>query len=162
MRREFKLLYNGNMMLNTMSKPVEFPLSEEDKELINDLKDYMEKELPKAQGISAIQIGIDKRFAVLCINGKRFVIINPTVKSKIGIQISEESCLSVDYSKNNRDYYKVKRPLAAVIEYYDINGTKRSIRTNKHDTRVYCHEIDHMNGILINNIGKFYCTKIVN
>lgn len=162
MSKKFKLLYNGNKVLNSVSSELTFPLSNFEKSLINDLTDYMEKETPTAQGLSAVQVGICKRFAIMYINSKRFVIINPIVKYKFAIQISKESCLSVDYSKNNRDYYKVKRPLFAIIEYYDINGNKKSIFTNKHDTRIYCHEIDHMNGILINNIGKFYCTKIVN
>ena len=37
-----------------------------------------------------------------------------------------------------------------------MNGIKHELKVNKHDIRVYCHEIDHMNGILITDKGK-YC-----
>lgn len=133
-----------------------FPLTKNDIKEIETVKDFLLSEHNTAQGISAIQVGIAKRFAIIKLGKKPFVIINPVVESTIGLQDSKESCLSTDKSSAARDYYKLKRPLRGVILYYDMNGIKHEIKANKHDIRVYCHEIDHMNGILITDKGKYY------
>lgn len=133
-----------------------FPLTDDDIKEIEAVKDFLLTEYSTAQGISAIQVGIAKRFAIIKLGKKPFVIINPSVESIIGAQESKESCLSTDKSSVTRDYYKLKRPLRGIISYYDMNGVKHEINANKHDIRVYCHEIDHMNGILITDSGKYY------
>lgn len=133
-----------------------FPLTDDDIKEIEAVKDFLLTEYSTAQGISAIQVGIAKRFAIIKLGKKPFVIINPSVESIIGVQESKESCLSTDKSSVTRDYYKLKRPLRGIISYYDMNGVRHEINANKHDIRVYCHEIDHMNGILITDSGKYY------
>ena len=143
-------------MLKVISQELVFPLTENDVEEIEAVKDFLLTEHNTAQGISAIQVGITKRFAIIKLGKKPFVIINPVVESTVGIQVSNESCLSTDKSYVTRDYYKLKRPLRGVISYYDMSGIKHEIKANKHDIRVYCHEIDHMDGILITDKGKYY------
>ena len=143
-------------MLKVISQELMFPLTEDDVKEIEAVKDFLLSEHATAQGISAIQVGIAKRFAIIKLGKKPFVIINPVVESTVGVQVSNESCLSTDKSSAARDYYKLKRPLRGVISYYDMNGIKYEIKANKHDIRVYCHEIDHMNGILITDSGKYY------
>lgn len=151
-----EVLRQGNGLLKVISQELVFPLTENDVEEIEAVKDFLLTEHNTAQGISAIQVGITKRFAIIKLGKKPFVIINPVVESTVGIQVSNESCLSTDKSSATRDYYKLKRPLRGVISYYDMSGIKHEIKANKHDIRVYCHEIDHMNGILITDKGKYY------
>lgn len=151
-----EVLRSDSVLLKSISRELVFPLTDSDIREIESVKDFLLSEHNTAQGISAIQVGILKRFAIIKLGKKPFVIINPAVESTIGVQESKESCLSTDKSSTARDYYKLKRPLRGIISYYDMNGVKHEIKANKHDIRVYCHEIDHMNGILITDKGKYY------
>ena len=158
--RLFKINDHDGSILLEKSEEVLFPMEREDTSKINELIGFMLKVNPKAQGISAIQVGWKKRIAIIKLGRSNpFVIINPVISDKFGVQISTESCLSTDKSDEYHDYYKVKRPLRAKILYYDINGGLHEVTAYKKEVRVFCHEIDHMDGITIDQIGKYYTSE---
>lgn len=153
MKNKLKVLHCPCSILNNISKEVRFPLSKEDTHQINDLLEFVKKEYPTAQGMSAIQVGIEKRFYLVRPHKRWKVIINPEFMWMLGEQLSNESCLSVDPDKKKNIYFKVNRPLFGVIKYYNLNGRKKIKFLSKRIVRIYCHELDHLNGITIDMVG---------
>ena len=90
-------------------------------------------------GLASIQIGIPVRFAWYIVNGKEGVLLNPIINKKWGSDIAKEGCLSIPnkYTEKER---------AWTIEYI-TNGKKK--KANGFLARLIQHEIDHMNGILV-------------
>lgn len=148
--------------LREISKEVVFPLSEEDKKHIDEMLEYLtnsqieelaEKyDLRPGMGLSAIQLGIPKRYFVVVNEydeGKfeNYVIINPKIVSnsveKIYVELGE-GCLSV-----NREIDGIVPRYARVtVEGYDELGNKIRVRAREEVAIAFQHEIDHLNGIL--------------
>ena len=124
---------------------VDFPMSEDEKKMIKDMLEHLrysqiEKYAKKyalrpGMGLAAPQVGINKRFFVICHeydDGKfnDYVLINPKIVSHSEelIYASEgEGCLSV-----NREVEGiVPRAARITIEAYDENGKKFSIRVRE-------------------------------
>ncbi len=104
----------------------------------------------KMQGCAAIQLGIEK--AAILVRYKKdarpMVLFNPKVLLSIGERDSNEGCLSED------GRFIVKRPVIAVVSFNKENG-KRCIRVLRYrKARIFCHECDHVNGILLEDHGK--------
>lgn len=139
-------------ILENVSKRVEFPLMPGTKEwrVIEDMKMWEDRH-PKSQGLSAIQMGVSKRIAVVRINGKMKTLINPKLVFKFGQQLSNEGCHSL-----NENRFTLYRSLCGVVEYCDELGKRRYMYLNKKYIRLIQHELDHMNGILINKEGTPY------
>ena len=102
----------------------------------------------KMQGLALPQLGIPLK-GIMCIsNGKQMFMFNPiiTKQSKI-IRVSNESCLSV------KGRYYVKRTEYINVVYEDIEGRIQIIKETYPHSRIICHEIDHLNGICLPDIG---------
>ncbi len=100
----------------------------------------------KMQGLSAIQIGLEYRvFLVRYKKGKEPIIIyNPNIHKTIGVHFSYEGC----ESEPGRRYY-VLRPLVIFASYYDNTGKKHKVVIGRKKSRIFAHEYDHLNGILL-------------
>lgn len=148
--------------LRQVSKEVVLPLSDEDKKHIDEMIEYLtnsqieelaEKyDLRPGMGLSAIQLGIPKRYFVVVNEydeGKfeNYIIINPKIVSnsmeKIYVELGE-GCLSV-----NREIDGIVPRYARVtVEGFDENGNKIRVRAREEVAIAFQHEIDHLNGIL--------------
>ena len=161
------ILDEKDKRLRNISKEVTFPLSQKDKDAINDMIEYLynsqieelsEKyNLRPGMGMAAIQLGINKRYFVIVHEVTKeddeeqkfdtYVIINPVMISHSEEEIvadAGEGCLSV-----NRDVEGyVKRYARVKFEGYDIDGNKISIRAREELAIAFQHELDHLNGIL--------------
>lgn len=71
------------------------------------------------------------------------VLVNPEILSQEGEQVEEEGCLSVPGIQE-----KILRPARVVMKGIDLNGMEREIEAEGILARVFCHEIDHLNGRL--------------
>jgi len=71
------------------------------------------------------------------------VLLNPEILHRDGSAVMEEGCLSVPDIND-----KVIRPQHVVIKGLDLNGNERTIEAEGLQARVFCHEIDHLNGKL--------------
>lgn len=71
------------------------------------------------------------------------VLANPQILHKAGETILEEGCLSVPGINE-----KVARPYHVVIKGIDLDGKEKIIEAEDLLARVFCHEIDHINGTL--------------
>jgi peptide deformylase len=99
-------------------------------------------------GLAAPQIGKSIRIAVVDVtSGKnseaRIVLVNPEISHFEGEKREEEGCLSIP---GFRGY--VVRPQFVTIKAQDAKGESFEIRGEDLLARAFCHEIDHLNGIL--------------
>ncbi len=156
------ILNEKDKRLRTLSKDIIFPLSKEDKKHIDDMIEYLTNSqieelaekynLRPGMGLSAIQLGIPKRYFVVVNEydeGKfeNYIIINPKIVStsmeKIYVELGE-GCLSVNREVDGI----VPRYARITIEGYDENGNKIKVRAREEVAIAFQHEIDHLNGIL--------------
>jgi peptide deformylase len=138
----------GDPVLETPTKSVE----KFDEELLALTTDMFES-MYAAQGVglAAPQIGIGLRVAVVDVsNGKnpeaKIVCANPQIIHAEGEQREEEGCLSVP---GFRGY--VARPQYVTVRAYDASGKEFEMRSEGLLARAFCHEIDHLNGVLFIN-----------
>jgi len=99
-------------------------------------------------GLAAPQIGLGLRLAVVDVtSGKnpeaRIVLANPEVIHFEGEKREEEGCLSIP---GFRGY--VVRPQFVTVKAQDVKGESFEIRGEDLLARAFCHEIDHLHGIL--------------
>jgi peptide deformylase len=99
-------------------------------------------------GLAAPQIGLSLRLAVVDVTGgknpeAKIVLANPEVIHAEGEVREEEGCLSVP---GFRGY--VMRPQFVTVKAQNAKGEAFEIRGENLLARAFCHEIDHLNGIL--------------
>ena len=125
---------------------------EEVSSLINKLETVMEEY--KGVGISAIQIGVPYR-VFLAGYPEPEVFINPKVLERSSYMKSDfEGCLSCPGVM-----VRVKRSSYIVVEYTSIREekfVKIKRKFKDFEARVVQHELDHLNGFLIEDRGKVY------
>ena len=163
------ILDEKNKILRTVSKEVTFPLSKKDKDTIDTMIKYLhdsqidelsEKyDLRPGMGMSAIQLGIPKRYFVVVHEVGEgefdtYILINPRIisNSMEKIYVEEgEGCLSVNRPVEGI----VPRYARVTMEAYDMEGRKINVRAREELAICFQHELDHLNGILfIDHIDK--------
>ena len=77
-------------------------------------------------GIAAPQVGVSKKIAVVCIEGTRYVLVNPRIVSMEGEQGGEEGCLSFPGI-----FGEIKRAARVVVECQDETGAPRRYEAGK-------------------------------
>jgi peptide deformylase len=98
----------------------------------------------KGIGLAAPQIGILSRILIVDIGEACKVLINPEIVEGEGESILEEGCLSLPTIEA-----PVKRMEKIFIKGRDLRGKEVGLELFGFPGRVYQHEIDHLNGILI-------------
>ena len=135
-------------------------VSTDDKEIREELKTSLIKMYEaydgKMQGLSAVQCGLAYRAILLRFKKGEvpMVVYNPKVLMKVGSKISNEGCLS-----EGDDRYEVKRPRLCLVKYYDDNMKCHIVFYGFRKARIFCHEVDHLEGILLQDIGKLVKEK---
>jgi len=94
-------------------------------------------------GLAAPQVGILKRVVVVDIGDGIIELINPQIIETSGEQIDDEGCLSVI-----GEVGEVKRPYKVKVRAYNRKGQLFEIEGEELLARAFCHEIDHLEGIL--------------
>ncbi|HLZ92381.1 MAG TPA: peptide deformylase [Candidatus Acidoferrum sp.] len=99
-------------------------------------------------GLAAPQIGLNLRMAVVDVTGgknpeAKIVLANPEIIHAEGEKREEEGCLSIP---GFRGY--VLRPQFVTIKAQNAKGEFFEIRGEDLLARAFCHEIDHLNGVL--------------
>ena len=99
-------------------------------------------------GLAAPQIGLGMRLAVVDVTGgknpeAKIVLANPQIIHFEGEKREEEGCLSIP---GFRGY--VLRPQFVTVRAQDAKGEFFEMRGEDLLARAFCHEIDHLNGIL--------------
>jgi peptide deformylase len=135
----------GDPVLETPSKTIE-KFDGELQMVVGDMFESMYA--AQGVGLAAPQIGIGLRVAVIDVsNGKnaeaKIVCANPEIIHAEGEQREEEGCLSVP---GFRGY--VARPQYVTVRAQDLVGKEFEMRGEGLLARAFCHEIDHLNGLL--------------
>ncbi|MFZ0787270.1 MAG: peptide deformylase [Candidatus Acidiferrales bacterium] len=138
----------GDPILETPTKRIE-KFDEELQALVDDMFESMYA--ASGVGLAAPQIGIGRRLAVIDVtNGKnpegRIICANPEIIHAEGEQREEEGCLSVPGFRGH-----VARPQYVTVRAQDATGKEFEMRSEGLLARAFCHEIDHLDGILFIN-----------
>ncbi len=96
-------------------------------------------------GLAAPQINRSIRLAVVEIEGKQTVMINPKITSRSREKILfEEGCLSLP-----GEFFLIERSERVTVRYEDEHGVEVKKRASGLFAIVVQHEVDHLDGILI-------------
>lgn len=103
----------------------------------------------EGMGLAAPQVGIMARLFVMYHNDQGYVCINPRIE-KFGKEISlrGEGCLSYPGEK-----VMVERPVEVRVTYQNLRGAKVKKKLNGLLARCFQHEIDHLDGIVMGDVG---------
>ena len=146
-----KILTDKDPALHKMCKEVEVF----DKKL-HKLLDDMAETLEEAQGVglAAPQVGILRRVVIVDTGDGILELINPTMLETSGEQVGAEGCLSVPGK-----YGLVKRPYIAKVKAQDRYGDWYEVEGEELIARCFCHELDHLDGIIYTEVMERYLTE---
>ena len=160
-----KLLKDNITFLKKTTKEVHLPLSDNNQNILDDLLDTF-KNTPCA-GVAANQIGYNKRIFIGLKHDdyddeneedkKKEIIGNPNADNyefyinpqidyctKKSLQEGEEGCLSIPEVRIIAERFnKIK------VRYYNQNGEKIKKTLSGFMSRLFQHELDHLNGVLM-------------
>ena len=134
-------------ILRKKSREVE-KISPRIKTLLDDMADTMRK--AEGVGLAGPQVGILKRVVVVeCEPGKLIELINPVIVEREGTQLGREGCLSLPGKCGI-----VARPMKVTVEATNRNGERFRITGSGLTARAFCHEIDHLDGVLYPDVAQ--------
>ncbi len=146
-----RILSHINPALHKVCKPVE-NFDGKLWKLLDDMRDTLVES--GGVGLAAPQVGILRR-VVLVDNGEEILeLINPTLVETGGEQTGPEGCLSVEGK-----YGLVKRPMYAKVRAQDRTGNWFEAEGEELTARCFCHELDHLDGILYTKVMERWMTE---
>lgn len=156
------IIREGHPTLRTKAEEVVFPLTEEDRQLAEDLLEYVKNSqnpeiaekygLRSGIGLAANQVNSLKRMFAIHLpdqNGEllSFTAINPKIVSHSVEKTylpQGEGCLSVD--REVPGY--VPRYARITVKFFDVDGEQHKLRLKGLPAICFQHELDHLNGIM--------------
>ena len=122
---------------------------------LHKLLDDMKETLADAEGVglAAPQVGILRRIVIVDTGDEILELINPEMLETDGEQTGAEGCLSVPGK-----YGLVKRPYYAKVRAQDRNGEWFEAEGEELIARCFCHELDHLDGIVYTEIMERFLT----
>ncbi len=94
-------------------------------------------------GLAAVQVGILRRVVVIDIGEGKIELINPKIIKTEGEQREIEGCLSCPGESG----YTL-RPMKVTVEALNRKGESFTVTGEGLLARAFCHELDHLDGIL--------------
>ena len=95
-------------------------------------------------GLAAPQIGVQKQIFVWDMDDEPMVILNPEIVESRGEWVYDEGCLSIPGL-----YVEMLRPNEVLMRGVGIDGNTIEIEASELAGRLFQHEIDHLNGVLM-------------
>jgi peptide deformylase len=122
---------------------------------LHDLLDDLAETLAyvNGAGLAAPQVGVLRRVFITNIEDELIEMVNPRITFSGGTQEGAEACLSVTGRTG-----LVKRPDRVVIEAQDRCGNPAVYEGEGFLARAFCHELDHLDGILYTDIMERFMT----
>ena len=141
------IVKDGDDILNKKCRPVE----KFDKKLWT-LLDDMAETMHRANGVglAAPQVGMLRRVAVIDISPEQnsvIELVNPQIIAFSGEQCGNEGCLSFP-----GQWGIVKRPNYVKVKAQDRNGEEFTIEGKELLARAFCHELDHLDGVVFKSV----------
>ena len=132
----------GDDVLRKKSRPIT-----DFNQKLHTLLDDMKETLAKAEGagLAAPQVGMLRRVVVIDVRDNHGVIelVNPEIVSAEGVQCGTEGCLSLP-----GEFRDIERPARVTVKAQDRFGKEFTITGEGMLARAFCHEIDHLDGVL--------------
>ena len=149
-----KILTDKDPALHKVCKPV---ASFDNKlfKLLDDMRDTLIES--GGVGLAAPQVGILRRVVLVDVgmeDNEIVEFINPEMIETDGEQYGAEGCLSVPGK-----YGLVKRPMYAKVRAQDRNGDWFEAEGEELIARCFCHELDHLDGIIYTEVMERYLTE---
>ena len=135
-----KIVLEGDPILYKKCREVE-RFDDKLSSLIDDMIETMHK--AGGVGLAAPQVGMLKCVVVVNVGDGNIELVNPVITDSSGEQREEEGCLSCP-----GQYAKTLRPMFVTVEAFDRFGKKVKYTGKALKARAFCHEIDHLDGIL--------------
>lgn len=110
--------------------------------LVDDMLDTMYAE--PGIGLAAPQVGVQRRLFVYDVGDGPEAIVNPVISEARGEWTYEEGCLSVPGL-----YWEIVRPKEIHLTGYDLDGNEVSIEADELLSRLFQHELDHLEGVML-------------
>lgn len=132
--------YPDDAVLKKKSRKVE-KINERALILLEDMVETMYA--ANGAGLAAVQVGILRRVIVIDDGTGLLKLINPVIVEASGEQQELEACLSIPGI-----YGRVKRPERVVVHALNERGQPFEMEGMGLLARAFCHEIDHLDGIL--------------
>lgn len=139
------IVKDGDPILKKKCRPVE----KFDKKLAI-LLDDMAETMHQANGVglAAPQVGMLRRVVVIDVGEGVIELVNPKIVAYSGEQEGVEGCLSFP-----GEWGLAKRPNYVKVRAQDRNGEEFEIDGEELLARAFCHEIDHLNGVVFKDVA---------
>ena len=95
-------------------------------------------------GLAAPQVGVQKRLFVYDVGDGPRAVINPVLTEHSGEWAYHEGCLSVPEL-----WWDIRRPKEVHLKGMDLEGNEQEIDADELLARVFQHEVDHLDGVLL-------------
>jgi peptide deformylase len=95
-------------------------------------------------GLAAPQVGVQKRLFVYDIGEGPRTLVNPVISEARGEWSYDEGCLSVPGMS-----FEIIRPKEIHLTGYDLDGNEVSVEADELLARLFQHELDHLDGVLL-------------
>ena len=146
-----KILTDKDPALHKVCRPVE-KFDWRLHRLLDDMRDTLAE--ANGVGLAAPQVGILRRVVIVDTGEEILELVNPEMLETSGEQEGPEGCLSVPGK-----YGIVKRPYIAKVRAQDRNGEWYEAEGEELIARCFCHELDHLDGILYTQVMDRFLTE---
>ena len=128
-------------------------------QLLDDMADTLAEE--NGVGLAAPQVGVLRRAVIVLETNvpegeeERLIeLVNPEIIASEGLQRGAEGCLSVP-----GEYGLVERPMKVRVRAQDRDGAWFEVEGEGLTARCFCHEIDHLNGVVFTSLCERMLTE---
>lgn len=111
--------------------------------LVDDMFDTL-VETDNGLALAAPQIGVRKQVVVWDLGDEPLAIINPEIVESDGEWVYDEGCLSIPGL-----YVEIARPKQVLVRGVDLDGEVVEFEADELEARMFQHEIDHLQGVLM-------------
>lgn len=136
-------------ILRKKSRAVEV-VDDKIRQILDDMADTMYN-TENGGGLAAPQVGILKRLVVIDMGQGLIKLVNPKIINQEGTQEVIEGCLSLP-----NKWGKLTRPAKVTIQALNENGEETILTGTGDLAKCFCHEIDHLEGILFTDFVTEY------
>ena len=140
------IVKDGDSILNKKCRPVE-KFDSKLADLLDDMAETMH--LANGVGLATPQVGILRRIVVIDVGDGVIELINPQIIAFSGEQEGVEGCLSFP-----GEWGITKRPQYVKVKAFDRNGNEFTKDGKDLLAKAFCHEIDHLNGIVFKQVAE--------
>lgn len=122
------------------------PVADVNGKVVRLVDDMFETLVDSGNGLAlaAPQIGVQKRVVVWDLGDDPLAIVNPEIVESDGEWVFDEGCLSIPGL-----YVEMLRPKQVLVRGVDLNGEIVEIEADELEARMFQHEIDHLDGVLM-------------